>query len=285
MSAFAVACLQVNACDDMATNIATALKLSADAADAGADLILMPENVAMMTWGSAAIRAAARSEDGHPALAAFRDFAKARQIWMHCGTLAVPSATGKVYNRTYVIDPEGRIAAVYDKLHMFDVDLGNGEAYAESSTFQPGDRAVAVDLPWGRLGLSVCYDLRFPYLYRALAQAGADFLAIPAAFTKVTGQAHWHVLMRARAIETGCFVFAPAQTGTHVRDRRTFGHSLIVAPWGEILADGGDEVGFVIADIDPTLVDAARGKVPALAHTRTLGAVEIAAPARVDARR
>jgi deaminated glutathione amidase len=284
MSAFAVACLQVNACDDMAANVATALKLSADAADAGADLILMPENVAMMTWGSAAIRAAARPEDQHPALAAFRDFAKARQIWMHCGTLAVPSETGKVYNRTYVIDPEGRIAAVYDKLHMFDVDLGNGEAYAESRTFEPGDRAVAVDLPWGRLGLSVCYDLRFPYLYRALAQAGADFLAIPAAFTKVTGEAHWHVLMRARAIETGCFVFAPAQTGTHVRGRRTFGHSLIVAPWGEILADGGEDVGFVIADIDPTLVDAARGKVPALSHTRALGPVEVAAPARADAR-
>lgn len=284
MSAFAVACLQVNASDDMAANIATALTLSSDAADAGADLILMPENVAMMTWGSAAIRAAARPEEQHPALAAFSDFARRRQIWMHCGTLAVPSPGGKIHNRTYVVDPEGRIAAIYDKLHMFDVDLGNGESYAESRTFQPGDRAVAVDLPWGRLGLSVCYDLRFPYLYRALAQAGADFLAIPAAFTKVTGAAHWHVLMRARAIETGCFVFAPAQTGTHAHDRRTYGHSLIVAPWGDILADGGEGVGFVIADIDPSLVDVARGKVPSLSHTRPFGEVTIGPPAFDDAR-
>lgn len=280
MSAFAVACLQVNACDDMAANIAAAVGLAAEAADAGADLILMPENVSMMTWGSEAVLAAARPEDSHPALAAFRAFAKSRQVWLHCGTLAVPTPGGKVYNRTYVVDPEGRTAAVYDKLHMFDVDLGNGESYAESRTFQPGDRAVAVDLPWGRLGLSVCYDLRFPYLYRALADAGADFLAIPAAFTKVTGAAHWHVLMRARAIETGCFVFAPAQTGTHVNDRRTYGHSLIVAPWGEVLADGGEEVGFVIADIDPTLVDAARGKIPSLKHTRAIGAVTLDAPAR-----
>ncbi|SBV91843.1 putative enzyme [uncultured Alphaproteobacteria bacterium] len=275
MSAFAVACLQVNSGEEMSVNVDAALRLAADAADAGADLILMPENVAMMTWGTAAITAAARPPEVHPALAAFRAFAKARQVWLHCGTLAVPSARGKVYNRTYVVDPEGGVAAVYDKLHMFDVDLGGGERYAESATFEAGDRAVAVDLPWGRLGLSVCYDLRFPYLYRALAGAGADFLAVPAAFTQVTGAAHWHVLLRARAIETGCFVFAPAQTGTHVRGRRTYGHSLIVSPWGEVLADGGEGPGFVIADIDPSEVDAARGKVPSLAHGRTLGAVEV----------
>lgn len=283
MSAFAVACLQVNSGEDMAANVDAALGLAADAADAGADLILMPENVAMMTWGTAAIAAAARAPEAHPALAAFREFARARQVWLHCGTLAVPAANGKVRNRTYVIDPEGGVAAVYDKLHMFDVDLGNGERYAESATFEPGDRAVAVDLPWGRLGLSVCYDLRFPYLYRALAAAGADFLAVPAAFTQVTGAAHWHVLLRARAIETGCFVFAPAQTGTHVRDRRTYGHSLIVSPWGEILADGGTGTGFVIADIDPSEVDAARGKVPSLAHGRALGAVEVGVGADVRA--
>ncbi len=283
MSAFAVACLQVNSGEDMAANVDAALGLAADAADAGADLILMPENVAMMTWGTAAISAAARAPEAHPALAAFREFARARQVWLHCGTLAVPAANGKVRNRTYVIDPEGGVAAVYDKLHMFDVDLGNGERYAESATFEPGDRAVAVDLPWGRLGLSVCYDLRFPYLYRALAAAGADFLAVPAAFTQVTGAAHWHVLLRARAIETGCFVFAPAQTGTHVRDRRTYGHSLIVSPWGEILADGGTGTGFVIADIDPSEVDAARGKVPSLDHGRALGAVEVGVGADVRA--
>lgn len=275
MSAFAVACLQVNSSDDMSANIDAALELASRAADAGADLILMPENVALMTWGSAAIAAAARPTESHPALAAFRAFARARQVWLHCGTLAVPAANGKVFNRTYMVDPEGGIAAVYDKLHMFDVDLGAGERYAESATFEPGDRAVAVDLPWGRLGLSVCYDLRFPYLYRALAAAGADFLTVPAAFTHTTGAAHWHVLLRARAIETGCFVFAPAQCGTHVRGRRTYGHSLIVSPWGEILADGGEHTGFVVADIDPSEVDAARGKVPSLSHTRSLGAVEV----------
>ncbi|MBN2751478.1 MAG: carbon-nitrogen hydrolase family protein [Rhodospirillaceae bacterium] len=275
MSAFSVACLQVNASDDMDANIKTALALSTEAADAGADLILMPENVAMMTWGSANIRAQAHAESEHPALAAFCDFARARQVWLHCGTLAVPAPSGKVFNRTYVIDPAGRVAAAYDKVHMFDVDLGHGESYAESRTFEPGTTPVAVDLPWGRMGLSVCYDLRFPYLYRGLAEAGSDFLAIPAAFTKVTGQAHWHILLRARAIETGCFVFAPAQTGTHAKGRQTYGHALIVAPWGEVLADGGDGVGFVMADIDPTEVDVARRKVPSLVHGRRLAAVEV----------
>jgi len=275
MSAFSVACLQVNATDDMSANIATALRLSSEAADAGADLILMPENVAMMTWGASNIRAQARAEEAHPALAAFRDFARTRQVWLHCGTLAVPSPAGKVFNRTYVIAPDGAIAARYDKLHMFDVDLGNGESYAESRTFEPGSEAVAVDLPWGRLGLSVCYDLRFPYLYRALAEAGCDFLTVPAAFTQVTGHAHWHILLRARAIETGCFVFAPAQTGTHARGRQTYSHALIVAPWGEVLADGGEDVGYILADIDPVAVDAARGKVPSLAHGRALADVVI----------
>ena len=276
MSAFSAACLQMNASDDMAANIAAALRLAGEAADAGADLILMPENVAMMIWGADAIRGWARPESEHPALRAFRDFARARQVWLHGGTLAVPSPSGKVFNRTYVIDPTGRIAAVYDKLHMFDVDLGGGgESYAESRVFEAGKTPVAVDLPWGRLGLSVCYDLRFPYLYRALASAGCDFLAVPAAFTKVTGAAHWHILLRARAIETGCYVFAPAQTGVHANGRRTFGHALIVAPWGEVLADAGDAVGFVIAQVDTTVVDAARGKIPSLAHGRVLGDVTV----------
>ncbi len=276
MSSFAAACIQVNACDDMAANVEAALTLAGEAADAGADLILMPENVAMMTWGGDNVRANARAEDVHPALAAFRDFAKTRQVWLHGGTLAVPAPSGKVFNRTCVIDPTGRIAARYDKLHMFDVDLGGGETYAESRVFQAGEAAVAVDLPWGRLGLSVCYDLRFPYLYRALAVAGCDFLAVPAAFTQVTGAAHWHILLRARAIETGCFVFAPAQTGTHAGGRRTFGHALIVAPWGEVLADAGEGPGFVLADIDPSAVDAVRGKIPSLRHGRDLGGVVVA---------
>ncbi len=277
MSSFAAACLQVNSGEDMEANVAAALRLAGEAADAGADLILMPENVAMMTWGAEAVRAQARPEAGHPALAAFRDFARARQVWLHGGTLAIPSPSGKVFNRAYVIDPLGRVAARYDKLHMFDVDLGGGEVYAESRVFEPGESPVAVDLPWGRIGLSICYDLRFPHLYRALARAGCDFLAVPAAFTQVTGAEHWHILLRARAIETGGFVFAPAQTGEHAGGRRTFGHALIVAPWGEVLADAGEGPGFALADIDPSAVDAARGRIPSLAQGRDLGDVVVMA--------
>ena len=236
---FTAACIQVNASDDMAANIAAASGFARDAAKRGADLVLMPENVAMMTWGRKAIMGKAMSEAEHTGLRAFRDLARELRTWIHAGSLTIPLPNGKAANRTYVIDPHGVIAARYDKIHMFDVDLGNGERYAESATFNPGAAAVCVDLPWGRLGLTICYDLRFPQLYRNLAQAGADFIAVPSAFTQVTGEAHWHVLLRARAIETGCFVFAPAQTGTHAGGRKTFGHALIVNPWGEVLADGG----------------------------------------------
>ncbi|HYD99546.1 MAG TPA: carbon-nitrogen hydrolase family protein, partial [Alphaproteobacteria bacterium] len=175
---------------------------------------------------------------------------------------------GRVANRLFVIDPQGEIRARYDKIHMFDVDLAGGESYRESATFRPGEQAVLAQTPWGGLGMTVCYDLRFPHLYRALAQAGARLLAVPAAFTVPTGRAHWHVLLRARAIETGCFVIAPAQTGTHDAGRQTYGHSLIVDPWGEVLADGGGEPGFVTADLDLGRIDEARGMVPALRHDR-----------------
>ena len=261
---FTAACLQVNASNDMAANIATASDLTRKAVTAGAQLVLMPENVAMMEWGRANVTAKAMPEETHTALAAFRALAKELGIWLHGGSLAVSQPSGKVANRTYVLNPAGEIAARYDKIHMFDVDLGNGERYAESSTFASGDSAVAVDLPWGKLGLTICYDLRFPHLYRHLGQAGADFLTVPAAFTKVTGEAHWHVLLRARAIETGCFVFAPAQTGTHAGDRKTFGHALIINPWGEILADAGTDPGFIMAPINVAEVVKARGKIPAL---------------------
>lgn len=261
---FTAACLQVNASNDMAANIATASDLTRRAVKAGADVVLMPENVAMMEWGRANVTAKAMPEETHTALAAFRALAKELNIWLHAGSLAVSQPSGKVANRTYVLTPAGEIAARYDKIHMFDVDLGNGERYAESSTFASGNEAVAVDLPWGKLGLTICYDLRFPHLYRHLGQAGADFLTVPAAFTKVTGEAHWHVLLRARAIETGCFVFAPAQTGTHAGDRKTFGHALIINPWGEVLADAGTEPGFITAQINVAEVAKARGKIPAL---------------------
>jgi predicted amidohydrolase len=261
---FRAACLQVNAGNDMAANIAAAEALTRDAVARGAHLVLMPENVAMMEWGRAAITAKAMREPDHAALAAFRALARDLKVWLHCGSLAVLSDTGKVANRTYVLDPDGAIAASYDKIHMFDVDLGNGERYAESATFEPGAELKWVDLPWGRLGLTICYDLRFPHLYRRLAQAGADFLTVPSAFTQVTGEAHWHVLLRARAIETGCFVFAPAQTGTHAGNRKTYGHALIVGPWGEVLADAGTEPGVIMAEVDTAQVAAARAKIPAL---------------------
>jgi len=261
---FTAACIQVNASNDMAANIGVASDLARKAVAEGADLVLMPENVAMMEWGRANVTAKAMPEETHAALAAFRALAKELKIWLHCGSLSVSQPSGKVANRTYVLNPAGEIVARYDKIHMFDVDLGNGERYTESSTFAAGNSAVAVDLPWGKLGLTICYDLRFPHLYRHLGQAGAHFLTVPAAFTKVTGEAHWHVLLRARAIETGCFVFAPAQTGTHAGDRKTFGHALIINPWGEILADAGTEPGFITAQINVAEVAKARGKIPAL---------------------
>ncbi len=265
---FKAACLQVSATNDLQYNIDAASRLAFEARAAGADLILMPENVAMMEWGRSNVVLKAMPEAEHLALKAFKTLARELGCWIHAGSLAVLLDDGMVANRTYVIRPDGIAVAKYDKIHMFDVDLGLGEVYRESSTFQPGDRGVAVNLPWGRMGLSICYDLRFPHLYRAYAKAGCDFLAIPAAFTKTTGKAHWHVLLRARAIETGCYVFAPAQVGTHVGNRQTYGHALIVSPWGEILADALEMPGWVIADIDRRKVEDARRKIPCLEHDR-----------------
>lgn len=268
-SPFVAACLQVNAGNDMAANIAEAERLIRQARDRGADMVFMPENVVMMEWGKANILAKAYAEDAHPGLAAFRALARELSLWLHCGTLAIRVDGGdRVANRTYVVNPQGDIAAVYDKIHMFDVDLDNGESYRESATFRPGEMLSTVDLPWGRLGLSVCYDIRFPTLFRTMAKAGADFLTIPAAFTKVTGEAHWHILQRARAIENGCYVISPAQTGTHANDRKTYGHALIIDPWGDVLADAGTEPGLIMATIDPAKVASVRGKVPSLQHDR-----------------
>ncbi|SIS74910.1 carbon-nitrogen hydrolase family protein [Insolitispirillum peregrinum] len=268
---FRAGVLQVNALNDMQANIDTARTLVRRACDQGAQMLFMPENVAMMEWGRTNIIAKAAPEADHPALAAFRQMAEELSVWLHCGTLAVLLPNGMVANRTYVLDSDGGIAARYDKIHMFDVDLGNGESYRESATFQPGEQAVVVDLPWCRMGLAVCYDIRFPHLFRTLAQAGADVLTAPAAFTRQTGAAHWHVLQRARAIETGCWMISSAQTGTHLNNRETYGHALVVAPWGEVIADAGTEVGVSVVDIDLTAVDVARGKVPSLRHDRAFG--------------
>lgn len=274
MSPFKAACIQVTAGNNLMANCEAAAAQAVEARAAGADLVLMPENVAMMESGRTALVLNAEPEPENRALAFFCHLAREIDVWLHIGSLHVLLDDGMIANRSYVIDPSGAVRASYDKIHMFDVDLGLGESYRESSTFAPGDRAVAVDLPWGRLGLSVCYDLRFPHLFRTLAQAGCLFLAVPAAFTRTTGKAHWHVLLRARAIETGCYVFAPAQCGDHSPRRQTYGHALIVSPWGEILADALERPGWVMAEIDPLKVLEARRKVPSLDHDRAFALPE-----------
>ena len=263
LSPFVAACLQVNASNDMNENIEVATSLTREAASAGADIVLMPENVVMMEWGRENIIDKAMTEDAHVGLSAFRALAKEIGVWLHCGSLGILLSNQKVANRTYVFGPDGEVRATYDKIHMFDVNLGPGERYTESSIFEAGSDPELVELPWGTLGLSICYDLRFPHLFRHLAQSGASFLTVPSAFTKISGEAHWHVLMRARAIETGCYVFAPAQTGSHGK-LKTFGHALIVDPWGTVLADAGEEPGFILAKIDPDQVAQARAKIPSL---------------------
>ena len=275
-SGFTVGLVQTNSSDDVSANIAAASGFIRQAAGQGADFILTPENTTAITSGREATLATSLPEDAHPAIPAFAALAEELKIWLLIGSLSIKLEPTKAANRSFLFDPQGRIAARYDKIHMFDVEIPDGQSYRESATFRPGEEAVTADLPWGKLGLSICYDMRFPYLYRSLAHAGASFLAVPAAFTEFTGRAHWHVLLRARAIETGCFVFAPAQCGTHVADRRTYGHSLVVAPWGEVLADAGEEPGVITAHIDPARVTEARRMVPALSHDKPLKAAEVA---------
>jgi predicted amidohydrolase len=263
-----VACIQTNSAREIAPNVAYVAEQVRAARSAGAELIALPENVAMMEPVSAKLREKAQPESAHTALAAFRDLARETGAWLLAGSLAVKLDDGRIANRSILLKPDGTTAARYDKIHMFDVDLENGETYRESATFRPGEAAVIAATPWHGLGMTVCYDLRFPHLFRALAQAGAAMIAVPSAFTEVTGRAHWHVLLRARAIETGCFVIAPAQCGVHAEGRRTFGHSLVVDPWGEILADGGAEPGIVTADIDLGKVARVRAMIPSLQHDR-----------------
>jgi predicted amidohydrolase len=265
---FTVACVQTNSAREFEPNIVTATELVREARRAGADFVLLPENVSMLEPVGRSLKEKALPEEAHPALAAFRDLARETGIWLLIGSLAIKLEDGRVANRSLLVDPEGTIVARYDKIHMFDVDLGPGQTYRESATIAPGASAVVAPTPWGPLGLSICYDLRFPHLYRRLAQDGAAFLSIPAAFTRATGRAHWHVLQRARAIENGAYVFAPAQCGTHAEGRETFGHSLIVDPWGTVLADGGEESGVILAEIDPDQVAEARRRIPSLGHDR-----------------
>ena len=255
-------------------NLDAAVKLIGEAKSAGADYVLTPEMTNIMEASREKLFAAVVAEESDASLATFRELAHKLAIYLHIGSLAIKVSPDKVANRSFLIDPRGEVVARYDKIHMFDVDLACGESYRESNNFRPGELAVLHDLPWGRLGLTVCYDLRFPALYRALAEAGASFLAIPSAFTRQTGEAHWHVLNRARAIENGSFVLAAAQGGKHENGRETYGHSLVVDPWGRVIAEGGTEPGVVMAEVDPAEVAAARARIPSLQHGRRFEVIE-----------
>lgn len=265
---FKVACAQITADREFDPNIATLERMIRRAREEGADLIALPENATMIEPIPSAALRKALPEERHPGLAAFRELARETGAWLLVGSLSVKLTSGKIANRSLLLDPKGEIAARYDKIHLFDVQLRDDEGYRESETVEPGAKAVVAETPWAKLGLTVCYDVRFPQLYRMLAQAGAEVLTVPSAFTRTTGKAHWHTLLRARAIETGCFVVAPAQWGEHAEGRKTYGHSLVVDPWGEVLADGGEGEGLVFAEIDPSEVQKARRRIPSLSHDR-----------------
>jgi deaminated glutathione amidase len=243
-------------------------RLIRQAAAEGADYVLTPEVSNMMQLNRKALFEHLAGEEDDLSLKAYRALAVELKIHLHVGSLALRASPERAVNRSFLIGPDGGIIASYDKIHMFDIDLPGGESYRESANYQPGETAVISDLPWGRIGLTICYDVRFPALYRALAESGASFLTVPSAFTKKTGEAHWHTLLRARAIENGCFVFAAAQAGMHENKRETYGHSLIISPWGEVLAEGGVEPGVIVARIDPAKVEAARKSIPSLQHGR-----------------
>jgi predicted amidohydrolase len=265
----AVACVQLCAGPDTPVNLAELLAGVAAVAGEGAQLVCLPEYCATLGEGPRGLEVAPKPEAAHGALAALRAAAREHRVWLSVGSLGVSAPDGRTWNRSYLLDAEGEVRARYDKLHLFDVDLPGGESYRESAVIAPGEAAVVAQTPWGGVGLSVCYDLRFPQLYRALAKAGASVLLVPAAFTRTTGKAHWHVLLRARAIETGCYVVAASQCGEAPDGRLArYGHSLIVDPWGEVLADAGEEPGLVTATLDLDRVARARAMVPALRHDR-----------------
>ena len=271
MTSFVAAAVQMRSGISVAANVAAAEALIREAAAAGAQYVLTPEMTNILDRERSRLLASVSPEESDPALARFRALAKELGIHLHIGSMAIrlgEEGEDRVANRAFLIAPSGAILARYDKIHMFDVDLAGGESYRESRLYRPGETAVVADLPWARLGLTICYDLRFPQLHRALAKAGAAVLAVPSAFTRTTGEAHWHVLIRARAIETGSWVVAAAQGGTHEDGRETYGHSMIVDPWGRIVAEAEREPGVILATIDPAEAAKARAAIPALANER-----------------
>lgn len=266
---FRAACVQLRSSDEVADNIRQTVLLVREAAARGAVFVTTPENTTLMAPDAGAKLAHSHDEAHDPALPVFSALAKELNIWLLIGSIAIKVSESKTANRSFLFAPDGNIVARYSKIHLFDVALASGEVYRESSTVAGGDQAIVADTPWGKIGMTVCYDVRFPQLYRRLAQKGAFLFTVPSAFTVPTGSAHWHVLLRARAIENGAFVIAPAQGGTHANGRKTYGHSLIVSPWGEVLAEAGTDPGVIVADIDPALSKQAREKVPNLEHDRT----------------
>ncbi len=268
------ALVQLNVTDDPAANLPVTVAFVRQAIAGGAGFVLTPEMTNSLSSDRARQRADFRHEDQDPTLAALRAEAKAGGVWLLIGSLGLltTDADGRFANRSFLIGPDGEVVSRYDKIHMFDVNVSETEVYRESAGYRPGAHAVLAATPFARIGMTVCYDLRFPALYRRLARAGAQILTVPAAFNHITGAAHWETLLRARAIETGSFVLAPAQTGFHAerdgKGRRTHGHSLAVAPWGEVLADGGADPGITLVDLDLARVDAARNRIPSLMHDR-----------------
>jgi predicted amidohydrolase len=263
-----VACLQLNAGSDLAANVATVTAMAREAAGKGAGLVATPEYALMLDGRGRVMREGALEPDGGAVLGGMRALARELKVWLLLGSLTVRTGEERIANRCVLLAADGAIAATYDKIHMFDVVLPDGKTIRESSAYRPGDRAVIAPTPWGKLGLTVCYDLRFPGLFRTLARAGAQMISVPSSFQRQTGQAHWHTLLRARAIENECFILAPAMCGDHPGDRQTYGHSLVVDPWGEVLADGGEAPGIVYADIDLKRVAKVRKMMPSLEHDR-----------------
>lgn len=261
--------IQLNSGNEVSPNIDTIEAYIRQAHAGGATFVSTPETSHLMEMNREAVLSKAQYEDDDEGVKRFASLAKELSLWLHIGSLIIKIGKEKLANRAFLFSPEGEIAARYDKLHLFDVDLPNGETYRESRLYQAGSKAVVAETPFGTLGFSICYDLRFPYLFRDLADRGAGILLIPAAFTQKTGEAHWHTLMKARAVETGCFVVAAAQTGIHATGRSTYGHSLVIDPWGEVLADAGTETGVTLVDIDLAKIEQTRVIMPSLKHTRT----------------
>jgi deaminated glutathione amidase len=274
---FTAACIQMRSGRDVLKNRDAAVALVREAADKGAHFAQTPEMTSLVCRDRAELFDKVGPEAQDPVLAALREVARERGIVVQIGSIAVKEGD-KVANRAFLIGTDGEVIASYDKIHLYDVDLPNGESWRESATYTGGSWAVAAETPWGYLGMTICYDVRFAALYKALAENGASFLSAPAAFTKQTGEAHWHVLHRARAIETGSFMISAAQGGLHEDGRETYGHSLIIDPWGRVLAEAGTEPGVILAEIDPAKVQDARQRIPALRHGRPFK-VEIAAAA------